>query len=137
MAAESDIMAALFGRVASFVASPALPIAWPNVVFTPPANQRYLRVQFVPNVANRLFLGSAEPHQLLGLLQLSVYGSKGSGEATTRALAASVAAHFPADLELSTGGTTVRVTKRAEVRDMLVEDAAIQIPLIVSWEAFA
>ena len=137
MAAESDIMAALMARVASFVASPALPVAWPNVAFTPPADHRYLRVAFVPNVANRIFIGSDEPHQHLGLLQLSVYWTKGQGEAAPRAVAAALAAHFPCVLKLTSVGVTVHITKRGDVRDLIVEDAAVQIPVMIAWEVFA
>jgi hypothetical protein len=135
MAIETDIMAALFARVSSF--APAMPIAWPNLTFTPPANQRYLRVQYVPNVANRVMIGSDDPHQHLGLLQLSVYGKKNNGEAAVRADAAAVAAHFPCDLKLYSGAAAVRITKRPDVRDLIVEDAAVQIPVIIAWEAYA
>jgi hypothetical protein len=137
MAIETDIMAALFARVSSLVLSPAMPIAWPNVTYTPPANQRYLRVQFVPNVANRVVIDSDGPHQHLGLLQLSVYAKKNTGEATIRADAAAVAAHFPCDLKLYSGDVTVRINKRPDVRDLIIEDAAVQIPVMVSFEAYA
>lgn len=137
MAVESDIMQALFARVSSLVLTPAMPIAWPNVVFTPPANQRYLRVQFVPNIASRVLIDSDGEHQHLGLLQVSVYWTKGAGESDVRARAAAVAAHFPCDLKLRSGGVTVRITKRADVRDLIVEDAAVQIPVMVSFEAYA
>lgn len=137
MAIETDIMAALFARVSSLVLAPAMPIAWPNVAYTPPANHRYLRVQFVPNVANRILIDSDGPHQHLGLLQISVYWTKGQGEADARAKAAAVAAHFPCDLKLVSGSTTVRITKRPDVRDLIVEDAAVQIPVMISWECWA
>ena len=130
-------MAALFARVSSLVLTPAMPIAWPNVTFTPPATQRYLRVQFVPNVANRVMIGSDDPHQHLGLLQVSVYWTKGQGEADVRAKAAAVAAHFPCDLKLNSGSTAVRITKHPDVRDLVVEDAAVQVPVMVSYEAYA
>ena len=137
MAAESEIMAALFARVASFVASPALPVAWPNVAFTPPANQRYLRVQFVPNTTNRALIDSDGPHQHLGLLQVSVYWTKGQGETSPRDIAGDLAAHFPCDLKLHSAGLTVRITKKPDVRDLIVEDAAIQIPVMIEYEAWA
>lgn len=137
MAIESEIMAALFAQVESLALSPAMPIAWPNRPFTPPADHRYLRVQFVPNMANRITIDSDGPHQHLGLLQVSVYWTKGEGERVPRAVAADIAAHFPCDLRLASGGLFVRITKRPDVSDMIVEDAAIQIPTIVSWEVFA
>lgn len=134
---ESEIMELLFARLSSFTASPALPVAWPNVPDAPPADHRYLRVQFVPNMANRVTIDSDGPHQHLGLLQVSVYWTKGQGEATPRAIAAAIAAHFPCDLRLASGGLIVRITKRPDVRDMIVEDAAVQIPVMIAWEVFA
>jgi hypothetical protein len=137
MATESEIMELLFGRLSAFVASPVLPIAWPNVSFEPPSDHRYLRAQFVPNLANRVLIDSDGPHQLLGLLQVSVYWSKNEGEKAPRDIASAIAAHFPCDLKLRSGGLSVRITKRPDVADMLVEDASIQIPVMIAWECFA
>lgn len=137
MAAESEIMELLFGRLRDFTSSPALRVAWPNAAFSPPADQRYLRVQFIPNVANRITIDSDGPHQHLGLLQVSVCWTKGKGEPAPREVAAAVAAHFPCDFKLASGGLVVRITKRPDVRDMIVEDARVQIPVIVAWECFA
>ena len=136
MAAESEVMAALFTRLASFVASPVLPVSYPNVTFTPPANQRYLRAQFVPNTTNRVLIDTDGPHQHLGFLQVSVYWAKGQGEAGPRAIASAIADHFPADLRLTSGGVSVRITARPSVRDLIIEDAAVQIPVLVAWEAW-
>lgn len=137
MATETDIMAALFARLSTFAASPALPVAWPNIAFSPPADQRYLRVVFVPNAVNRLLIGSAGPHQHLGLLQVDVMWTKGVGEAGPRGVAGAIAAHFPCDLRVSAGALRVRIAKRPEVRDLIVGDARVQIPVMVEWEAFA
>lgn len=136
MAVETDIMEALFTRLEALVLSPALPVAWPNLAFDPPADQRYLRVQFVPNLNIRLLIDSDGPHQHLGLLQVSVYWTKGEGEAGAREVAGDVAAHFAADLRLTAGGISVRITKNADARDMIVEDAAVQVPVMISWEAY-
>jgi hypothetical protein len=135
--AEVAIMEALFGRLGALVLNPVHTIAWPNVPFTPPGNQRYLRAQFVPNVANRLLISSDGPHQHLGLLQVSVYDTKGQGESRARETAGLVAAHFPADFKIHNAPVTVRVTKRPDVADLIVEDAAIQIPVMVAWECWA
>lgn len=137
MAAEWEIMAALYARLASYVASPVLPVAWPNVAFTPPANQRYIRAAFVPNMAARALIDSDGPHQHFGLLQVSVMWTKGQGEAAPRQIAGAIADHFPCDLKLRSGGLTVRITKRPDVRDLIVEDAAIQIPVMIDWECWA
>lgn len=137
MAIETDIMAALFVRAGSFAASPALPVAWPNLPFTPPSDQRYLRVQFVPNMASRVLIDSDGAHRRIGLLQISVYWTKGVNIAGPMAVAAAIAAHFPCDTKLRSGAATVRITKTPDVRDLIVEAAAVQIPVMIDWECFA
>lgn len=134
---EGRIAEALFGRLQSLVFAPPLPVLMPNDQEKPPKDHRYLRAQFVPNVANRVLIGSDDPHQHLGLLQVSVYWTKGRGEVEPRDIAGAVAAHFPCDLKLAAGSTSVRITKRPDVRDLIVEDAAVQIPVIIAWECWA
>lgn len=136
MAIETDIRNALVARVSTFVASPALPVAWENLAFTPPASLHYLRAVFVPNIANRVLIDSDGPHQRIGLLQVSVHWKIGEGHGAPLAVAAAVAAHFPCDTKLRSGAAVVRITKAPDVRDMLVEDAGVQIPVIIPWEAW-
>lgn len=136
---EALIQEALFTRLSSLVLSPVLPIAWPNVKFTPPANQKYLRAVFVPNEASRFLIDSDGEHQHVGLLQVSVYWTKIAvgGDQPAREVAALVAAHFTADLKLNSGSVIVRITKRPDVRDLIIEDAAVQIPVMIDWEVYA
>ena len=134
---STAIMKLLFARVAAFTASPVMPVAWPNVVFVPPDDQRFLRVQFNPNIANRLTIDSDGPHQHLGLLQLSVHWTKGQGEEAAREQADAVAGHFPCDLRLADSEIAVRITKRPDVADVLYEAASIQIPVMIEWECYA
>ena len=68
---------------------------------------------------------------------VSVYWTKGQGEADVRVIAGRVAAQFPTDLRLTSGEVTVRVTKRPDVRDLIIEDIAVQIPVMIAWEAWA
>lgn len=134
---DSKIMAALFGRLATLALSPALPIAWPNLSFTAPASKKFLRVQYVPNVTNRRFVNSDGRHEYLGLLQVSVQWPIGTGEAQPREVAGKVADQFPADLRLLIADGYVRIAQDATVSDLIVEDAQVQIPVIIQWSAWA
>jgi len=136
MAAESDIADALFARLAQYTAHPIVP---PNTDIPKPSDWRYLEPRFVPNVANRMFIGSDDPHQLLGLFQINVHWSKLRGEIEPRLAAEAVAALFPCDLRLPAGDATVRVTKRADIREMIISNDMpdVIVPVIVSWEAYA
>lgn len=133
---QSSIEAALFARVASLVMSPALPVAWPNLSFNPPA-AGYIRVTHLPNVNRRLFLGSNDPHQRLGLLQLSVFMPKNAGVTVATEIAGKIAAHFPADLPMRSGGITVRVGKAPDIAPGFAEDTHWHVPVTISYQAIA
>lgn len=133
-----DIWQALIDRIGVMALDIDLPIAWDGPNFdAAAAGQEYLRVKFVPNVANRQLIGSDDPHQYLGLLQISVYWPLGSFENVPREIAGRVAAYFPCDLKLTEGDVTVRITKRPDVTDLIVEKVAVQVPVTISWEAYA
>lgn len=136
-APETSIQAALFARVASLVLSPAHPISWPNVSFTPPNSRRYLRVTHLPNTTDRLFIGSNEPHRHQGILQVMVVAPLNSGESAVRAIAAAVADHFPTDVRLVSDGVSVRITKRPDIASALVTETELQIPVSISYRAEA
>lgn len=134
---EGSIMQALFARLAALVLVPALPIAWPNLTYTPPATKKYLQVLFVPNTNNRVFLGSTDPQQRLGLFQVVVHWPLNDGEANVRDTAGKVAQHFPTDMVLTADSRSIRVMAAPEVVDLLVTPVDVQIPVIVQWECWA
>lgn len=138
MTIESDIWAALKARVATLTVVPANRIAWPNVAFTPPApSASWLRVTHIPNRNRRLFLGSDEPHQRQGLLQIDCFTPKGRGSEAGLEMAAAVAAHFPCDLQLTSGSVTVRITKAPDAMQAIAGDTHEQTPVVIEYEAFA
>ena len=135
MAVEASILNAFMHRINDL--GLALPIAWPNVDFTPPADGKYIAVSFMPNTATRVAITSGTPHRRVGLLQLSVFWPRGAGVYDPMAKADEIAAGFPADLILLGAGVRVRITKTPDIAGPLVEDHAVHIPVTVSWESFA
>lgn len=133
---QSNIETALFARVAALVLSPALPIAWPNLAFTRPATG-FLRVTHVPNINRRLFIGSRDPHQRLGLLQVDVFTPLNKGASTATEIAGKVAEHFACDLKMISGGVTARVTKAPDVAQAVTDDTHWLVPVTVQYEVFA
>lgn len=132
---ESLILDALMARVNGI--GIGYPVAWPNVDYTPPADQKYLAVAFLPNRNQRVAITTTTPHRRGGLLQVSVYWPRGKGIAAPLDIAGKVAEHFPADLILAAGGVTIRVTQAPDVAGLLHEDQAVQVPVSIYWEAFA
>ena len=133
---ETSIQTALFARTASLVLSPVHPVAWPNITFAPPPDKRYLRVTQMPNTTDRLFISDTAPHRHQGILQIMVCGPLSSGESAVRELAGIVANHFPPSLRLTSGGCSVRITKRASIASALVTETEIQIPVSIAYECF-
>lgn len=133
---ETSIWLALKARVEALVLSPALPIAWPNLSFTKPSGG-YLRVTHVPNMNRRLFIGSTDPHQRLGLLQVDVFGKKNENIAVAVEVAGKVAAHFPTDIKMRYGEVAVRVTAAPTVAQPIDDDTHLLVPVTVPIECFA
>lgn len=134
---EGKIHDALYARCVALATSLSLPLSWRGFEFTPPASKKWLRGEFFPNTTNRVTIGSDDPHQYLGLLQIAVHWPQGEGEADLREKAGEVIAYFQCDLKLTEGGVTVRITKRPEAAEVMVDDQDLFIPVTVSFEAFA
>lgn len=137
--AEEAIMESLFGRLATLVLSPAHPVSWPNLNFTRPTNNRFLEARYVPNTTTRFFIGSQEPHQRLGFLQVNVRDALNQGSRVV-GIAGLVAAHFPADLKLPhTFGLTVRIISAADTGDPIIETTppGVLVPVLIPFECWA
>ncbi|TPN26626.1 hypothetical protein FKO01_25470 [Mesorhizobium sp. B2-3-3] len=134
---ETSIWLALKARVTALVLSPALPVAWPNETYVPSPTQNYLRVTHIPNVNRRLFIGSTEPHQRIGLLQVNVFAKKNQDAAVAAEIAGQVAAWFPTDLRLTYGDVSVRVMSAPVIAQAIADDTHWLVPVTVDYECFA
>lgn len=134
---EGKIHDALYARTVLLATSMAFPLSWRGFNFTPPSSGQWLRGGFFPNVTNRRTIGSDDPHQHLGLLQIAVHYPHGAGEQVMREKAGEVVAYFPCDLRLTEGGVTVRVTKRPQAAEVMKTDEDLFIPVTIDFEAFA
>lgn len=132
---EVTIQEALFAQVATLSLSPALPVAWPNVSFDPPASG-YLRVRHLPNRNRRLFMGSDEPHQREGILQIEVRMPLNQGPSSATTLAGKIAEHFLCDLKMWRGGILVEVVNAPDVLPAVAEDAFWFVPVSIEYQSF-
>lgn len=131
---EAQITDALFARVKTLVVgSPALPIAWPEVAFSPPASGKYLRIDDFPNRPAWEGISSGRLDQ--GLLQIMVVWPKNQGLIAPRQIAAQVIAHFPKGLAMFSGSTRVRVSREAWASSDLKDDKSVLIPITIPWTA--
>lgn len=134
MADPAAVAAALLARCSTLsVGSPALPVAYPDVDFTPPASGKYLEARFLPNRPAYEGLSSGRMDQ--GLLQINVVWPRKQGVIKPNAAAAEVMAHFPKGLRLQGSGVRVKIDREPWAAAPLIEDDKTVIPVTVSWTA--
>ncbi|MGX7353303.1 phage tail terminator-like protein [Citrobacter sp. ESY80] len=105
----------LESRVAIIAESLGLPIAWPNIAFTPPDDAPYGRVYVLPaQTVGQDLEGQLRTYQ--GILQLNIIAPAGSGVTLARGLTKSIADAFPEGLPLVDGNLTVYINGPPQVR---------------------
>lgn len=137
MGIEASIHAALMARVEALTLSPALPVSYPGVPFDNTAGA-YLRVTHIRNMPVRWGILGSDPMDRMGLLQLDIFTviSAGSWQIVADNLADSIAAHFPRDLKMTSGGYTARVfSTRVETGIRDPDGTHWQTPIVVDYRA--
>lgn len=131
MADPADIASTLLARCATLsVGSPALPIAYPDRPYTPPADGKYLEVSLFYNRPAWEGLSSGRMDQ--GLLQITVVWPKNSGIPGPMRHASDVIDHFPKGLALANG---VRISAQPYAASPLIDDSDVRVPVTVAWTA--
>ncbi|EPM0144576.1 DUF4128 domain-containing protein [Citrobacter freundii] len=105
----------LESRTAVICSSLGLPVAWPNIAFTPPDNAPYGRVYILPaQTVGQDMEGQLRTYQ--GILQLNIIAPAGSGVTQARGLAQSIADAFPEGLPLVDGDLTTYINGPPQIR---------------------
>lgn len=113
--------------------TPAIPIAWPNVAFTPPAG-RYLRALLIPASTKKLtFDGAGRTYR--GLFQVSFCMPIGVGAGAVETLAASLDAAFT-DSFVS-GSLRVYLLEPFSMAPALQEPDRYMVPVSATYRADA
>lgn len=104
---DALVRAAFESRVAAWAAAqvPPIPVAYQNVVFTPPAG-RYVRVWLLP-APTQCQTFNGEHRQRRGVFQVDLCLPIGTGPAAASALAASLDAAFPLTGPMTQGSAKV------------------------------
>jgi glycine/D-amino acid oxidase-like deaminating enzyme len=133
---EGRIPEALLAYMAALALTPPLPVAYPGIAFMPPANAPYLRVYFIPNGAERLFIGNGEENLHQGILQVTVVYPAGQGAVTPNDVAGRIADHFGEGTKLVIAGGFIRIDKRPSIAPAMQDTDLIQIPVSINWIAY-
>lgn len=112
--AEAHIHAALMARVQSLSLTPSLSILYPGVSVPGfDASGEYARVTHLPNEPERWGVRGSSAMDRRGFLIVDLFTpiTEGSYQVLAIARADDIAAHFEADLTLSSGGYEVQIVK--------------------------
>jgi len=115
------------------VGTPKMPVAMPDVSFTPPADGRYLRVGLFTNAPFWEGLASGRVDQ--GLLQVTVVWPKGKGLIVQRRAAKQVIDHFAKGLKLFGPATRVTINREPWAASPIKGDVSTETPVTISWTA--
>lgn len=111
--------------------TPAIPVAWPNVAFTPPAG-RYVRAKVLPAPTKKKFLdGTGRTWR--GIFQATFYMPIGVGAGTVEALAASLDAAF-AD-SFTSGGVRIYLLEPFSAAPELPHPDRFVVPVSATYRA--
>ena len=124
----------LEGRIAGICSSLGLPVAWPNLPFTPPDSSPYGRVYILPaQTVGQDLEGHMRTYQ--GILQLNIIIPAGSGVSQARGLAKSIADAFPEGLPLVDGDLTVYINGPPQIRQPIQGSIDITHPVSMQYRA--
>lgn len=132
---EAKISDLLLGHLAEFPQSPALPIAWPGLPFTPPSGT-YLEATLIPNTNVNRGLGTDDSTQFRGILQVAVMASANEGIIAAMEIASHIADHFERGTALSEGTLRVKFEGRPSIAPYMQEPDRLRIPVSIRWHAF-
>lgn len=113
---------------------PAIPIAWENVAFTPPADgSAYAEVRFVPNdpITPMDSLSFIEQ----GFFQVALMYPQGVGPRDSETRVDQLRAHFRRGTTLTAGGVSTIITRVPTVAAPVPADGQWRVPVTIYWQA--
>jgi hypothetical protein len=137
---EVAIESALLNRLVAFCLSPAIPLALPNIAFTPPTvgtNVFWLKADWLPADSFALGIDYGADVQHYGLLQVSVFYGQGSGEYAPGRLATRIIELFTRGTAVTKDGFIAQVWKHPFRGGMLKDDPWVMIPVSIPYITFA
>lgn len=112
--AETKVLEALLGRLATLSYTPALPVEWPDTEFERPTSGGYLRPSHLPAPTQQVELFEAGRNDHTGNFQVSVFFPGGTKEAPTLRpayeVAGAICAHFKRGSDIAREGIIVTVS---------------------------
>lgn len=114
--------------------TPAVPVAWENVVYTPTAGARYARAFLLPARTTSDDLAGAHRHYE-GVFQVSLVMPLGTGPAAAEALIASLDSAFPLTAPITSGSVKVFLLSPMSAAPALNEPDRFVVPVSCTYRA--
>ena len=137
---EVAIESGLINRLVAFCLSPAIPLALPNVAFTPPTadtNVFWLKADMLPADSFALGIDYGADLQHYGLMQVSVFWGQGAGELQPARLASRIIELFPRGQQIIKDGFTVAIWRHPFRGRLIKDDPWVMIPVTIPYITFA
>lgn len=131
---QKIIRTALEGRLNTWAAAqtPAVPVAFENIAYTPTNGARYIRVRMVPaETANPTM--ATDHRRLIGLMQVDIVVPIGNGMGAAETLAEAIVAQFPRGLSLIQSGKKIHIDQSPSIGPALVENGWSFVPVSVRY----
>lgn len=122
-------------KVSAFAAglSPAIPVAFPGIGFTPLASGFWLEVVWIPNETANYGMEDDAPSLLQGMAQVNVCFRPGLGIVGGLQLAGAVVQAFPKGTRLA---DRVRVYRKPWVANVIEDPERVMHPVTIPWQGF-
>lgn len=133
MTLESTILDLLCSHMAKF--SENYPVAYPNTSFEPP-DSTYFEVRYLPNTNRNFLIGSDDPTQHIGLLQITVVSPSNTGAIEPQELAGQVVQHFKKGTKLQSHDVIVQIYSKPSVSPSLQDGNRFRVPVSIQYQCF-
>lgn len=138
--ADVAVQKALLERLKALTFSPAITVAYPNIVFTPPTpafGTQWLRANFLPAPKIALGIDDGAMNQISGILQVDALMYPGAGELPVARLAQAVTSWFARGTELTQDSQRVRIVRTPYRGRLIADDPWVFIPVSIPYLAFS
>lgn len=130
MSIQRPVFALLDAQLGTY--TPAPPIAWPNVPYTP-GTAAWLRVSHLPAPSVRRSIGVDGQNVYTGIYQVTVNAPAGKGPGAAETLADAIANWFPIGSTYTANGVTVRIAA-VSCAPALSEPDWYRVPVSITYE---
>lgn len=130
---EADTLTALLARAQAFGVAESVPIAHPNVSYTPNASDTYIAVNVAPIATPTRFLDG--DREMIGVFLARIEAPKGTGSIAAATLAGKLAEHYPYNLQLVQGSAKVKVMDTPQMQPPFVTDERYIMPVRIRFHA--